>query len=71
MAGLLGLKPTRQFKFYQTEFPAIFRFDGKLYRELRDIDDGQSMWIEIKLEEAERLLHVNGHKRRNNGCRTL
>jgi hypothetical protein len=61
MAGLLGNGPSRRFKVYQTDFPAVFRFNGKLYQEFRDVDVEQSLFIEIKEEDAERLLHVNGH----------
>lgn len=61
MAGLLGNGPSRRFKVYQTDFPAIFRFNGKLYQEFYDINEDQNFWIEIKEEDAERLLHVNGH----------
>jgi len=59
MAGLLGFKPTRQFKIYRTEFPAIFRFNGKLYQEFYDIDEDQSLWVEINEEEADRWLKEN------------
>ena len=54
MVGILGQKPTRQFKVYQTKYPAIFRFNGKLYVE--EVDQ----WVEIKEKDAEHILQVNG-----------
>jgi hypothetical protein len=61
MAGLLGVKQSRQFKIYRLDPPAIFRFNGKLYKEFYDIDMDKNFWVEIKEEDAEHLLHVNGH----------
>lgn len=54
--GLLGLRPSREFKIYRTEFPAIFRFNGQLYQEHFDIDYNLNMWIEITEETAQRWL---------------
>lgn len=54
--GLLGLGPSRNFKIFRTEFPAIFRFNGKLYQEFYDIDEEQHIWIEVSEETAQRWL---------------
>lgn len=62
MASLLGFKPSRHFKIYRSEFPAIFRFNGKLYQEFYDIDNDQELWVVISEEVAEHLLRVNGHE---------
>jgi hypothetical protein len=56
MAGLLGNSPTRHFKVYRTKFPAIFRFNGKLYMEHYNIDQNVKEWIQIEVAEAERWL---------------
>lgn len=51
---LLGIKDGRKFKIYREEFPAIFRFNGKLYQEEYDIDRNEHRWVEISPEYAER-----------------
>lgn len=56
--GLLGVKPSRNFKIYRTEFPAIFRFNGKLFQEEYDIDFDEDCWVEITEEEAMRWLEA-------------
>lgn len=50
--GLLGMRPARTFKIFETDFPAIFRFDGKLYMENFDIDRNEHRWVEISEEHA-------------------
>lgn len=55
---LLGTKPSRKFKIYREDFPAIFRFNGQLFQEFYDIDQNESLWIEISPEYAERWLKV-------------
>ena len=52
MAGLLGMKPSRNFKIYRTEFPAVFRFDGRLFQERFDVDANEVLWVEIDEPEA-------------------
>lgn len=54
--GLLGMRPSRNFKIFRTDFPAIFRFNGKLYQEFYDIDTMEDSWVEITEEEAMRWL---------------
>lgn len=54
MPGLLGLYPSRKFKIYREEHPAIFRFNGKLFVE--GSDENGDFWIEINEEEAARRL---------------
>lgn len=56
MAGLLGNKPSRNFKIFRTDHPAIFRFNGRLYMEFFDIDVNQHVWTEIGESEAMRWL---------------
>jgi hypothetical protein len=56
MAGLLGTKPSRKFKIYREEFPAIIRFNGKLYQEHYNIDTMEDAFVEISEGEAERWL---------------
>lgn len=58
MAGLLGVKPSRNFKIYRTEFPAIFRFNGKLYQEFYDIVKNEELWLEMDEEEATHWLEA-------------
>jgi len=58
MHPLLGSKPSRHFKVYREEFPAIFRFNGALYQEDRDIDANQIEFVEIAPELAEPWLRV-------------
>lgn len=58
--GLLGVRPSRQFKIYRSEFPAIFRFDGKLYQEHYNIDTMVDEWVEITEDEAIRWLKAEG-----------
>lgn len=53
---LYGVTPSRKFKIYREEFPAIFRFDGGLYQEFYDIDANIALWREITEEEALRWL---------------
>jgi hypothetical protein len=53
---LLGNGARRTFKLYRTEFPAIFRFDGKFFQEEYAIDTMEQKWIEITPETAERWL---------------
>ena len=47
MAGLLGIKISRQFKIYRSEFSAIFRFSGKLYMEVYDTVEDTTGWEEV------------------------
>lgn len=54
MVGLLGIKPSRNFKIFRSEFPAIFRFNGKLFMEHYDINTGEDRWEEISEEYAHR-----------------
>lgn len=54
--GLLGLRPSRHFKIYRQDFPAIFRFNGKLYEECFD-DYSQVEWREISEDGAIELLN--------------
>lgn len=54
--GLLGMKPSRNFKIFRTEFPAIFRFNGHLYQEIFDIYVEENLWVEIGESEAMRWL---------------
>lgn len=56
--GLLGMRPSRQFKIYRTEFPAIFRFNGKLYQENYIIDNDDFAFVEIDVAEAQRWLRA-------------
>jgi hypothetical protein len=56
--GLLGLRPSRQFKIYRTEFPAIFRFNGRLYQENYDIDNDDFAFVQIDVAEAQRWLRA-------------
>ena len=58
--GLLGVRPSRQFKPYRMEFPAIFRFNGKLFQEFYDIDEARIIWVEISPEDAEPWLIAKG-----------
>ena len=51
MAGLLGTKPSRNFKIYRTEEPAIFRFNGKLFMEQITGEDS-IRWVEVSEELA-------------------
>lgn len=53
MHPLLGTKPSRHFKIYREEFPAIFRFNGVLYQEEHDIDANEIKFVEIVPELAE------------------
>lgn len=53
---LLGAKDSRQFKIYQNEWPAVFRFNGRLYSEYYNIDQDETVWREIPPELAERFL---------------
>lgn len=53
---LLGAKNSRKFKVYREDFPAIFRFNGTLFTEEHNIDTGESTWVEIAPETAERWL---------------
>lgn len=55
--GLLGMRPSRKFKIYREEFPAIFRFNGALYQEHYSIDLNEHEWIEISEEDAKRWLN--------------
>lgn len=54
--GLLGFVPVRNFKIYRSEFPAIFRFNGKLFQEHYNIDTMVDEWMEIDEAEAMRWL---------------
>lgn len=59
MAGLLGHRPSRHFKIYREEAPAIFRFNGKLYVEdVYHIDRNEIRWVEISEKEAMQLLNI-------------
>lgn len=53
---LLGIGLSRNFKIFRTEFPAIFRFNGRLYQEFYDIDTDENLWVEINVETAKRWL---------------
>lgn len=53
---LLGVRDSRQFKTYRTEFPAIFRFNGQLYQEAYNIGSGEERFIPIEPEHAEQWL---------------
>lgn len=57
--GLLGMRPSRHFKiFREKEFPAIFRFNGKLFMEYYNIDDDETVWREVQEETAMRYLEA-------------
>lgn len=58
--GLLGMRPSRNFKIFRIDFPAIFRFNGKLYQEFHNIDTMEDSWVEITEEEAMRWLKNQG-----------
>lgn len=58
MGGLLGNGPSRNFKIFRTHFPAVFRFNGKLYMENFDIDRNVSEFIEVSEENAEPLVRM-------------
>ncbi len=54
--GLLGMRPSRNFKIYRREFPAIFRFNGVLFQEFFDIDNNETKFLGITEEAAKRWL---------------
>jgi hypothetical protein len=54
---LLGLRDSRQFKIFRTEYPAIFRFDGKLFSEEFD-NDGDLQFTEVTAEWVEQELRA-------------
>lgn len=56
--GLLGTRPSRNFKLYQTKFPAIFRFNGKLFMEHYNIDTMVNEWVEVSEEYVKRWLKI-------------
>lgn len=56
--GLLGYRPTRHFKIFQEKFPAIFRFNGKLFQEFYNIDANEYLWHEISEQDANRWLQI-------------
>lgn len=58
MAGLLGLRPSRHFKIFREEFPAIFRFNGNLYQEHYNIDTDSNEWIEVSEDDVIRWTGV-------------
>ena len=58
MSGLLGMKPGRNFKIFRTEFPAVFRFNGRLYQEIFDVITCEVLWVEVNEEDATKLLTV-------------
>jgi hypothetical protein len=60
--SLLGNKPSRKFKIYREEFPAIFRFNGKLFQEFYDDVIDERLWVEIDEQTAERLLRAKEEK---------
>jgi hypothetical protein len=51
MAGLLGMYPSRSFKIYRTEEPAIFRFNGKLFME-QITGEHHIRWVEVTEDQA-------------------
>jgi hypothetical protein len=59
-AGLLGVTPSRRFKIFRSEFPAIFRFNGALFEEFYDIDANEHLWVQISEDEAQRWLKAKG-----------
>lgn len=59
MAGLLGNAPSRNFKIFRTEFPAIFRFNGKLHQEFYDVNNQESVWMEVSEEVAKPWLEAS------------
>jgi len=54
--GLLGMRPSRNFHIFRSDFPAIFRFNGKLFREETNTLTGEDRWREISEETAMRYL---------------
>jgi len=56
---LLGNKDSRKFKIYREEFPAIFRFDGKIFSEGFDIDHDEIKFQEVTPEWAEEQLKAS------------
>lgn len=58
--GLLGMTPSRNFKIYRTDFPAIFRFNGKLFMEQVNTATMEDRWVEISEKAAGRWLKTKG-----------
>lgn len=59
VSGLLGTTPSRNFKIFRTEFPAVFRFNGHLYQERYNIDTDELLWVEVDEDEVKRWLQSN------------
>jgi hypothetical protein len=57
---LLGVRDRRKFKIFRSEFPAIFRFNGRLFEECFDIDGNKDRFVEITPEYAQHLLETRG-----------
>lgn len=49
---------SRNFEIFRTEWPAIFRFNGKLFQEEHDIDRDDVRWMEIREDTAQRWLNA-------------
>jgi len=50
--SLLGNGPSRNYKIYRTEFPAIFRFNGRMFIESFGTDEDDISFTEIEPEQA-------------------
>jgi hypothetical protein len=56
--GVLGMRPARKFKILREEFPAIIRFNGKLFQEFYDIDADKWCLTEITEKQAKPWLEA-------------
>ncbi len=59
---LLGNGASRHIKIYRETWPAIFRYNGRLYQEHYDVDNDVHSFVEISPEEAERWLQPKEFK---------
>ena len=64
---LLGVKPSRKFKIYREKFPAIFRWEGRLYMEMHNIDSDEIIFTQISPEHAARWLESKSRSRNGQG----
>lgn len=56
---LLGMRDSRHIKVFREEFPAIFRFNGRLFIESFDIEQDVDQFVEVSPERAEYWLNNN------------